>query len=256
MANRSFAPDTTPTPAAPEAVDTLVHEGDIPETQVPVTASYFNSNNRMSGDFDARDIQIPQLKLVHGVGPLSEHFQPGKLVFNKTHDVGGGPLSITLLGMVKYFLEDVEYGTEVIARRFDTLDAVRAAGLKPIMEKPRGEAKGVASYAKPVLDAHVLIEIPAGNAAEAEAFHSFNGKNYVEASLSLASINYSRVGKLFITASTLALRKGLHLRPWALSTKREKFGPNFVWTLAAVMQAPHSAEQVAWIERDVLQLAS
>lgn len=252
MATKSFTPDSAPSVASPD-VDLALGDGDAPDN-LPVSASYFK-NSRMSGDYDAKDIIIPRLQLTHGVGPLSEHFAPGLLVFNKAHSLGGGPLNITLLGMKKFFLEDVEYGSEVIARRFDSVEEFRAAGLKLITEKPRGEAKGAATYAKPVLDAHILIEVPAGNAAEAEAFHEFGGKNYLEASITLQSINYSRVAKLWITASQMALRKGLHLRPWHLTTKREKFGVNFVWTLATVMQNAHAAEQVAWIEREVLQIA-
>lgn len=196
-----------------------------PATSPAVPDSFFNAEG-MEGDYDRSDLQLPRLALVHGVGPLSEHFAPGHFVFNKEVDLGVGPIKITLLRMQKYYLEDVPYGSEVFPKRLNTLDEVRKEGAFLLAEK-RDMGEGH-TYFKPCLDVQVLIK---GTPDNVVFPFTFGGTPYAIGIWSIQSATaYNRAAKQFITASQFALKQtGLAGGEWDLQAKREKFGTNFVW---------------------------
>lgn len=255
----SFSPDTQPAPSsagpADESFDASSPAVVDREDHLPVTASFFAGNSRVQGEYSQRDLQIPRFSLVQGVGPLSENFTPGHFVYNKSHSLGNGPINLTVLSLKKYFSEDIPFGSESFPRIVNTLDEIRALGGAPSWEKPKGISKEDAAkrlFFKPVLDVHGLVAIDPGSDASGEAFHEFAGVPYVEAVWSIQSIAYTRAARPIITAASLALQKGLHTRPWAVSAKREKFGPNLVWVPKVVLGKPHTPEFVDWVNESVL----
>ncbi len=251
--NVSFSPDSGGSSAA--AANDQSYELAAQESQLPVTGSYFAGNDRIQGEYSDRDLQIPRFSLVQGVGPLSENFTPGHFVYNKGHSLGTGPIDITILSLKKYFCEDIPYGSEVFPRIVNALEEIRKLGGAPSWEKPKGMTKEDAAkrlFFKPVLDIHALVAINPESEAAGEAFHEFEGQPYVEAVWTVQSTAYTRVARPVITAAQLALKNGLHTRPWSVTAKREKVGPNLVWVPKAVLSKPHSPEFVAWVNESVL----
>ena len=117
----------TPTQEAPvfeKSADTVPAPGSAAiaaaaASSAPVPASFFQNEGGLEGEFDRSDLQIPGLNLVQSVGPLSELFQPGQMVYNK-EEVLGLPAEVTLLRLRKFFQEKLPYGSEVLPRRFNT----------------------------------------------------------------------------------------------------------------------------------------
>lgn len=252
--NMSFAPDTGAVNSPAQGED-IGSEVALHEAMPPVSQTYFAGNERIQGEFSDRDLQIPRFSLVQNVGPLSENFTPGHFVYNKGHSLGNGPISITILSLKKYFCEDIPYGSEVFPRIVNSLDEIRKLGGAPSWEKPKGMSKEDAAkrlFFKPVLDIHALVGIPKDSEAAGEAFHEFEGQPYVEAVWTVQSTAYTRVARPVITAAQLALKNGLHTRPWEVTAKREKLGPNLVWVPKAVLSKPHSPEFIAWVNESVL----
>ena len=215
----------TETPAQPHQVDT---EESSMSLAIPTKA--------VDGEFRSEDFVIPKLHLVQSVGPLSETFSPGSLLYNKELVLTDGvsPLSLTVLRIRKQYVENVEYGGDEVPRVFDTLEQVRAAGgwidWRDNQRPPFS----------PVLHALVLIKSPTG---ENPLFpYEFGGDHFGLALWTLRSTGFTRAGKTIITASQFALKDGLHKGGWTLTSKREKIGMNFVYVPVLRHEAKHTDE--------------
>jgi hypothetical protein len=84
----------------------------------------------VEGEITGEDIVIPRFHQVQSVGPLSEKFEPGSLVYNKEVAISDGstPVHLTVLRIKKRYIENVEYGGDAIARVFDSIEEVKGAG--------------------------------------------------------------------------------------------------------------------------------
>jgi hypothetical protein len=205
--------DTVQAPVTPVLKESHDHE----ETSLSSMPS-----RPLEGEFLPEDFVLPRLNLVQSVGPLSETFQPGAFVYNKevTLTDGTQPVSLTVLRIRKQYQEYVPYGGEEMPRVFDTLEEVRAAGgwidWRDNQRPPFS----------PILNALVLVGSPF---PEHPMFpHRFGDADYGLALWTLRSTAFTRAGKAIITASQFALRDGLHLGEWSLTSRREKLGMNFV----------------------------
>ena len=205
--------DTVQAPVTPVLKESHDHE----ETSLSSLPS-----RPLEGEFLPEDFVLPRLNLVQSVGPLSETFQPGAFVYNKevTLTDGTQPVSLTVLRIRKQYQEYVPYGGEEMPRVFDTLEEVRAAGgwidWRDNQRPPFS----------PILNALVLVGSPF---PEHPMFpHRFGDADYGLALWTLRSTAFTRAGKTIITASQFALRDGLHLGEWSLTSRREKLGMNFV----------------------------
>ena len=213
------------------------------EQKSQIVPDSFFQNNEMEGEFDRSDIQLPRLSLVHGIGPLSETFQPGHLVYAKELDLGVGPVNITLVRLRKYFQEEIEWGSEDIPRICNSIEEIRKLGAYLTSEKKEmGEGH---TFFKPVLDAQILIK---GEASNTMFPFEFEGSPYALALMTMHGVAYTRTGKQFITASQFGLRNGLTVASWNITTKREKFGQNFVWFPVARQATRNSPEFIAWVK--------
>lgn len=233
------------TPAAPN----LAVAAAQPENAV-VTDKFF-SNEQMEGEYDQSDFVIPSLNLTQSVGPLSEHFTPGQVVYNREEVVCEGwteanrhqhvPLEFTVIRTKKFFLEKLAYGGEVMPRRFDTQDEALAAGLLP----PGKKVQGMGNFG-PVLSCQVLVK---GVKGKHDGWPlEFGGTPYAMARYSLSSTGYYAAAKLIITSSEYGLRAGLHTGFWHLAPRREKVGANMVWVPRIKLAGRHTPEFIAWID--------
>ncbi len=192
--------------------------------------------NPIEGEITGDDIVIPRFHQVQSVGPLSEKFAPGSLVYNKEVVISDGntPVNLTVLRLKKRYIENVEYGGDSIARVFDTLDEVKGAG--GWIEWRDNERPPFS----PMLQTLILLQSPF---EDHPIFPYQQGEHsYGLAMWTLRSTAFTRAGKAIITASQFALRDGLHKGGWQLTSKREKIGMNFVYVPVLRHDTKHSEE--------------
>jgi len=214
-----------PIPAAPP----LDHD-DESHAQLAIPAK------PVEGEFLSEDFVIPKLHLVQAVGPLSEKFTPGQYVYNKELVISDGtaPVNITVMRIKKQYQENLAYGGDELPRIFDTLDEVRRAG--GWIDWRNNERPPFS----PILHALVLIRSPF---EENPLFpYEFAGAAYGLALWTLRGVGFTRAGKTIITASQFALKDGLHTGSWALTSKREKVGMNFIHVPNLRHEARHNGE--------------
>jgi hypothetical protein len=84
----------------------------------------------VSGEICKSDLQIPSLKLVQQVGDLGELFTPGSFVLNNEHAVSDGTVetTITVAHWNKYYIENLEYGTDQTPDTAKTMQEVVQKG--------------------------------------------------------------------------------------------------------------------------------
>ncbi len=195
----------------------------------------------ISGDVDSEDILIPRLNIVQGVGPLSELYQPGQIVFNKETVLSDGntPIELTVLSAKKQFAENLPFDSDERPRVFNTLEEVHEAGGSIEWkddEKP--------SFT-PILHAQLLLKAPAG--AEGAFPLEYKGQPYALALWTLRGVAYTRAGRNILTAARFSLRDGIHHGKWTLSTKREKFGRNSVFVPVLRNVGRHDADFLGFV---------
>lgn len=234
---------TKPAPATPE----IVAEPEVVTSQNKSTAlaspekvdhddagALGFPHKPVEGEITGDDIVIPRFHQVQSVGPLSEKFAPGSLVYNKEVVVSDGntPVNLTVLRIKKRYIENVEYGGDAIARVFDTLDEVKQAG--GWIDWRDNERPPFS----PMLQTLILIRSP----FEDHPLFPYQLGDYAYglALWTLRSTAFTRAGKAIITASQFALRDGLHKGGWQLTSKREKIGMNFVYVPVLRHDAKHS----------------
>ena len=194
----------------------------------------------VEGEFLPQDFVLPRLNLVQSVGPLSELFAPGAVVFNKEITLSDGtqPVSLTVLRIRKQYQEYVTYGSEETPRVFDTLEEVRQAGgwieWRDNQRPPYS----------PMLNALVLVRSPFPDHPMFP--HRHGEADYGLALWTLRSTAFTRAGKTIITASQFALRDGLNRGEWQLTSKREKIGMNFIHVPVLRHAARHTDEFAAF----------
>lgn len=191
----------------------------------------------VEGEFLSEDFVIPKLHLVQAVGPLSEKFTPGQFVYNKEEILsdGAAPVSLTVLRIKKQYQENLAYGGDQLPRMFDTLEEVKAAG--GWIDWRNNERPPFS----PILNALVLIRSPFDG--ETPLFpYEHAGAAYGLALWTLRGVGFTRAGKTIITASQFALKDGLHTGSWALTSKREKIGMNFVHVPVLRHDTKHAEE--------------
>jgi hypothetical protein len=121
---------------------------------------------------------------------------------------------------------------------FDTLDEVRAAGgwidWRENQRPPFSPILNVLALVKSPFPDHPMFP------------HRHGDATYGLALWTLRSTAFTRAGKTIITASQFALRDGLHLGEWTLTTKREKIGMNFIHVPVLRHAARHTDEFAAF----------
>jgi hypothetical protein len=238
----SFAKPATATPEVVAEPEVVIPQNENAAVASPekvdhddVTTLGF-PHKPVEGEITGDDIVIPRFHQVQSVGPLSEKFAPGSLVYNKEVVVSDGntPVNLTVLRIKKRYIEHVEYGGDDIVRVFDTLEEVKAAG--GWIEWRDNERPPFS----PMLQTLILIQSPF---EDHPLFpYQLGDHSYGLALWTLRSTAFTRAGKAIITASQFALRDGLHRGGWQLTSKREKIGMNFVYVPVLRHDAKHSDE--------------
>lgn len=221
----SFKTDATPTESTPNETTTLA------------TPSLSLKIGSVQGEVIKSDIVRPTLNIVQAVGPLSEDFEPGQIVLNRELVIAEpeAPVTLMVLALNPFYLENVEYGGEEQARSFQTLEEVKAVGgyIDWINDKKPPFSRA----------ARGLVAIQRTDENGLYPFQ-FDGKHYSMAEWLIRGVAFTRAGKLLITASQWNLKDGLHNGSWTLSTRREKLGSN--WVHVPVLKAgPRNSKELA-----------
>jgi len=249
-----------------------------PQNTAVANAEDFNfQNDGFADEIDARNINIPFIKLVHGVGDLSrEGFAPGSLVFDKNLVLlepakpgkSQEPLTIHPLNGMFGGLDYIEYPTNA------QYEAYQAAGLRgggPFKNEVEAKAAGYVTSKEakeikrlnpaanpliygPRLSLCVLVE---GN-KDSNFPYEFGGKTYNRAALVLTKGSYYSAGKDLYTGVVTArqLNKAnpgqfpLFWTSWHLTTKFWKApgAVNGAFNVNAKQGTKTSPEFIAWVK--------
>lgn len=185
---------------------------------------------QVSGEVDASDFELPDLKLAQSVGPLTEDlgFTPGQLVLKKEMAIWSpeesDPISITVLKVRKQFIENLDYGSDVMPRIFDTLQQVKDEG---------GHIEWIGSEPPPFVPlatALILIRKPDDLKDTAGAFNLEHESGlYTQAIWRLQGQSYKYAARKIITESRLRLKEGLFLGSFDLLPIKVKGKMNSYW---------------------------
>ncbi len=242
--NTDEAPVESSVPAVADPHAVAPHAGELPAI------------GGLMGDFGEEDFRLPRINIVQAVGPLSEDYDPGSVVYNKDivllepgqdPKVWSDPINVTVLNAKKQFQENLDYGTEETPEIVETLEEVEARGGWIDWrndEKPPW---------RPILTALLLIEAPTEELAEEFSIQGVDGKAYELALWTLKGSAYSRAGKAINTAARFALRNKetgqpeLHKGKWTLQVRREKLGTNLVYVPRLRQHGKHDDEFIEFV---------
>lgn len=209
-----------PIPVDAEVVNTPTS---VPTTETAVAVAPPSIRiGSVTGEVTSKDIKMPTLNIVQSVGPLSETHEPGQIVLNKDLVLAEpeGTIILSVLTANPYYLENVPYGEDKVARIWRTEAEVKEAGLHLEWINDKKPPVGRA------MDTLVAIQSDVQNALSP---YEFDGHFYALANWGLRGTAFNRAGKILLTASQYNLKSGLHFGSWTLSTRREKLGSNWVW---------------------------
>jgi hypothetical protein len=228
----------------------------VPSSGLSHPSSDIPAIGGLMGDFAEEDFRLPRINIVQAVGPLSEDYEPGSIVYNKDMvllepgqdpKVWSDPINVTVLNAKKQFQENLDYGTEETPEIVETLEEVEARGG---WIDWRGDEK---PPWRPILTALLLIEAPSDDLTEEFSIQGVDGKAYELALWTLKGSAYSRAGKAINTAARFALRNKetgqpeLHKGKWSLQVRREKLGTNLVYVPRLRQHGKHDDEFVEFV---------
>ena len=226
-------------------IDTTVPAEIVPAAAQPteIVSDNFFTNEGLEGA-DVGQVQVPWILLVHGVGDLSEKFQPGTLCLNA--DVAlKQPLNVTVVRQKMYLLEDIPYAQrteESRPKRFADLATARAAGYIPKWEA-YGLNDPTVKCVVNCADMDILVE----GSAEDELYPlDFDGKPYLFARIRAKGKDFKLAAEKVKSLAQFNPNKPLCVFKWVLKTVRLKEGTNWVWRLNLTPAGKNTEEFVAF----------
>jgi hypothetical protein len=269
---------TVPTPVEGVTVETTVTHAapaNPAPAAVPVTPPVVANKNKavtrgglILGDFipEFKDIILPRLNIVQGVGKLKDIFPQGGLIFNQqialflppSLDSRTGsqipatpPVNIVVMGFrpTRYSEKVVGGASGMIV---NTEDEVRAAGGTLDYKEWKLKEKDGMKRFEPLADALVAVERPAHVADDDTVFtYTKDGKKWALCLWGMKGTAYTHAAKkVFFTARSCGcLTAGYPTRMFAVSTRLEPImnSPNKVWVPVCIPQGKTSEEMLAFV---------
>ncbi len=258
------------TPATPAATPTPPADGrPFPEGSLTPVQHAAKTGGLMLGDSipEFKDIILPRINIVQGVGDLKESFTQGGIVFNQSTllfepadiDKASGnvkrkaspPVTIAVLGFrPSRFVEKIEGGGKGLIVNTEA-EVRNNGGTLDYKEWNLKKASGMKLF-QVLADALVAIERPESCADDDTVFvYEVEGKKFALAIWSLKGSAYTAAAKrVFFTARTCGcLRQGYPTHQYSLSTRLESFnnGANKAWVPVCVPKAKSSPAFLAWV---------
>ncbi len=228
-----------------EKIDKMeeAQEAELQTIEAPAmpVASVEIQNSSVSGEISRADLQVPTLKLAQRVGELGEIFPPGTFVLNNEHALSDGkePVNLVVGHWNKYYLENLEYGTDQIPRSAKNLSEVAELG---------GTTEWVDNAPPTWVPIGVATCIIEGE-DESHFPFEYNDKRYAMALWTMRNTAYKRAGRVIMTAAAYNLKKGLEYGSWELSSKLETMGKNKVYVPTIKTSGRNDEEFAAWIRQ-------
>ena len=223
-----------------------VEENTLQTIEAPAmpVASVEIQNTSVSGEISRADLQVPTLKLAQRVGELGELFPPGTFVLNNEHALSDGKEEIKLVvgHWNKYYLENLEYGTDQVPRSAKTL--VEVAELDGTTEW----IDGVPPTWVPIGVATCIIE----GEDESHFPFEYNDKRYAMALWTMRNTAYKRAGRVIMTAAAYNLKQGLEYGSWGLTSTLTTLGKNKVY-VPSVKTSGRNDEEFAEFVRQLVR---
>tara|TARA_R110002167_G_scaffold15560_9_gene62060 strand:+ start:1501 stop:2331 length:831 start_codon:yes stop_codon:yes gene_type:complete len=216
------------------------------------------------------DIILPTLRIAHNVGALGDDFQKGSLVVDGQTQVteffpkeeNSTAIEVTVLGYTKSFVENVPYGSGVIAQRL--YDEAQIADMKKTTEywtDDSGDRQPPHFF--PTLDLRILVKRPtddkiktmnpsssemeAGAIASTHFPFSYDGDDYAMLAWTLQRSGYTRAGKRILSAYANQIFPCVHCGRFILSTEISKFGGNKTFVPNLQYGPKHDDKFVEWV---------
>lgn len=223
------------------------------ETAVALKSESAFQIGGMTGEIDRGDLAMPKINIVQSVGPLSEDFTPGTILYNKEIALvepskdpkeWTAPVEMTVLSIRKQFQKVTDYDSDEQGEIVDTIKEVEDRGGWIDWrndEKPPW---------RPMLTALCLIKAPTKELSEQFSLSGPDGEGYELALWIMTGTSYTRAGKQIMTAGSYGLRNKqtgeseLHKGIWHLQVRREKLGANLVFVPKLALKGRHDEEFV------------
>ena len=199
------------------------------------------SNESVSGEICKSDLQIPSLKLVQQVGDLGELFTPGSFVLNNEHAISDGevPTTITVAHWSKYYIENLEYGSDQTPDTAKTMKEVVEKGGTTEWSKDTPPTWNPVGVATCVVEGEDDLHFP----------FEYEDKRFAIALWTMRNTAYRRAGRVIMTAAAYNLKSGLEYGSWSLTSKRETLGKNKVFVPVVKTGGRNEEEFAAWIRQ-------
>jgi len=168
----SFNKQNNAAPVPPP--ETAVAVVEKPDLTVAAPTNLVQSS-QLDGEFTPRDVAVPRLKLGQKTGAATDENPDliGKWIFDGAVNLGT-QVSVTVTRISKYYMEDVEYGSDI----------------KPQIFKKHSDAVAAGVLVKDVADIDLLIEVPAD--ADLPSAVLLGDKEYAAARYTVQSSAYGR----------------------------------------------------------------
>ncbi len=197
------------------------------------------------GEVTTAEIITPYISLVGKTGDLSDEFDPGSFVYDKSTEIcnKNESFDITLIKAKLVYVEDLDYEDKSEPEVFNSLREAMEAGFHNEWSQ-----KDDGKYVKPRLDCVVLFEV-----SEELSAHEFEGKHYALGAWSFQNSNYTKAGKKMVNALTKGwLREGVYLGTWKMSSVYETGGEFKYYHCLAKRGEMHTPEFIQFLEDEVL----
>ena len=230
---------------APPVADEAVL-ADMEGDNLPVQASTMSlALGNVTGSVDSRDLIIPKLNIVQGVGPLSEVHTGGDLVLNKETVLApvNESVNLTVLSIKKTYEERLPYDAN--GPRPEVYETIEEVVKQGHWIEWRNK---VAPPVREVATVLVLIEKPEGTDSLGFS-HEILGKEYALAIWILRGTGYARGAKKIFSANSIELaQSGLLSGAWALSSERTRVNGNYVFAPVLRITGKNTPEMVEAIK--------
>lgn len=206
-----------------------------------------------SGAWDARDVRLPRINLVHKTSKSEavEKFGIGSFSLNQEVKLSDGktPIILTALRAVKDYQQKLPFGSDEDPKVFGTPEEVQQAGGTILYSKDAVNAK---NYFGPRAHIQFIFEMPEGLSEEDAALfpYEFDGKAYGMAIYTVASSAFTSAGKELKTLcnNNKVMRKGPQYGRLEMTSESRSKGPN-EWKIPVIKYAGENpAELVKFFE--------
>lgn len=209
-----------------------------------------NPNADVTGEWERRELKIPDIAIAQKVGGLSEQFPFCSVILNKEYQLSDGknPVTLTVLRIDKSYEEIVEYGSDIRPQTASTLAEVHRKG-GTIAKSEDAAGNEVSATWRPVAKALLCIHGGDKDIGSPHFPYEFNGKPYAFALWTMRSVAFSRAATFIRTAADFAYRAGLTTGTFKLTVKSEKFNQNSFAAPVLAFGEKNSPEFRQWLSQ-------